>query len=182
MLAIEDPQKELTSTPIWPGYAMQRKLFISLERMPDFFGDNVTAMGKSSEEDIQNAIQSVKSGVSVTKSATRWGVPRSTLRHRLTGTVTHAAAAESQQRLSKRLEQQLGGWIATMTAIAEAPTHKQVREVATQLLVLEGDLRPLGKNWVVTFLRRNPHITAVKDPPGPAVERGAGESIGPRQL
>ncbi|KAM3560178.1 hypothetical protein ARSEF4850_003782 [Beauveria asiatica] len=181
MLAVEDPQKGLTSTPIWPDYAMLRKLFVSVYLCLTS-GNNVTAMGRSSEDDIQNAIQSVKSGVSVTKSATRWGVPRSTLRHRLTGTVTHAAAAESQQRLSRRLEQQLGGWIATMTAIAEAPTHKQVREVATQLLVREGDLRPLGKNWVVTFLRRNPHIMAVKDLPGPAVERGGGESIGPRQL
>ncbi|EGX90139.1 Helix-turn-helix, Psq [Cordyceps militaris CM01] len=123
-------------------------------------------MGKANEADIQNAIQSVKSGVSVTSSATRWGVPRSTLRHRLKGTKTHAAAAESQQRLSKQLEVQLGGWITTMTAINEPPTHKQVREVATQLLALQGDLRPLGKNWVITFLRRNPHIKIMKESTG----------------
>lgn len=124
--------------------------------------DGAATMPKADEGSIQNAIQSVKSGVSITKSATRWGVPRSTLRHRLKGTMTHAAAAEPQQRLSKRLELQLGGWITTMTAIADAPTHKQIRDVAIQLLACEGDVRPLGKNWVATFLRRNPHIKAAK--------------------
>ncbi|OAQ96970.1 hypothetical protein LLEC1_06966 [Akanthomyces lecanii] len=115
-------------------------------------------MPKTDEDSIQNAIQSVRSGVSVSKSASQWRVPRSTLRHRLKGTMTHAAAAESQQRLSRRLELQLGGWITTTAVISEAPTHKQIRDVAIQLLAHEGDPRPLGKNWVATFLRRNPHI------------------------
>ncbi|XWW94282.1 hypothetical protein V2A60_002225 [Cordyceps javanica] len=135
-------------------------------------------MGKPNEDDIRNALQSVKSGLSVTKSAARWGVPRTTLRHRLKGTMTHANAAESQQRLSKRREEQLGGWIWTLTAIGQAPTHKQVRDVAAQLVALEGDPRPLGKNWVVSFLRRNPHIKMAKEPTEIRDESSAVDELG----
>lgn len=145
-----------TVTPIWPA----ETVCSSTNSAPA--KDNVITMPKTDEASIENAIQSVKSGVSVAKSAIRWGVPRSTLRHRLKGTLTHGAAAEPQQRLSRRLELQLGGWITTTAAIAEPPTHKQIRDVAMQLLAHEGDLRPLGKNWVATFLRRNPHIKVAK--------------------
>ncbi|KAJ3473588.1 hypothetical protein NLG97_g10231 [Lecanicillium saksenae] len=117
-------------------------------------------MAKADETSIQNAIESVKSGVSVSKSAARWGVPRSTLRHRLRGTMTHAEAAESMQRLSKELEERLCGWIIVQQASGDAPTQKQVRDVATRLLVRQGDLQPLGKNWMVGFLRRNPQVKA----------------------
>lgn len=112
------------------------------------------------EENIRNAIASIRSGVSISESARRFSVPRSTVRNRLKGTTTHAAAAESLQRLSKTQEENLCGWVLTEKAAGNRPTQRQVHEMARRMLARTGDVRGLGKNWVVGFQRRNPKLRA----------------------
>lgn len=115
-------------------------------------------MGKADEDSIRNAIQTVKSGVSVNKAATRWGVPRTTLMNRLKGKGSHQTGSEVLQRLSRQQEINLCGWAITETAAGNPPTQRKLCDMATKILVAKGDLRPLGRNWIDAFFRRNPEL------------------------
>ena len=68
-------------------------------------------MPRYSENSICLAIQDVENGISLRKAAQRWGIPRSTLHDRLTGTVTRNEANEHNQRLSKQQETNLVNWV-----------------------------------------------------------------------
>ncbi|KAJ2963829.1 hypothetical protein NQ176_g10835 [Zarea fungicola] len=115
-------------------------------------------MGRADEDSIRNAIQTVKSGVSVNKAATRWGVPRTTLMNRLKGKGSHQTGSEVLQRLSRQQEINLCGWAITETAAGNPPTQRRLCDMATKILVAKGDLRPLGRNWIDAFFRRNPEL------------------------
>lgn len=119
-------------------------------------------MPSYSENSILLAIQDVESGISVRKAAQRWGIPRSTLHDRLTGTVTRNEANEHNQRLSKKQEAALVGWILSQGDLGFAPSHHQVREFAARIVKAGGDDQPLGKAWMEGFLRRNPEVKTVR--------------------
>ena len=40
--------------------------------------------------------------------------------------------------------------------------HTQLREFAIRILATHGDIRPIGKRWVNSFLRRNPEIKTLR--------------------
>jgi hypothetical protein len=64
-------------------------------------------MSEYSENNLQLAIRDVESGVSQRKAAERWGIPRTTLRDRISGRKTRAMEAETRQRLSTIQEARL---------------------------------------------------------------------------
>jgi hypothetical protein len=68
-------------------------------------------MQQYTDYDISQALQAVAAGQSVRRAALDWGVPRSTLRCRLSGTETRQIAAETQQRLSPVQEKRLVDWV-----------------------------------------------------------------------
>jgi hypothetical protein len=51
------------------------------------------------------------------------------------------------QQLSPKQEEHLTRWILQQEALNYAPTHAQVRAIATSILKQVGDDRPLGKKW-----------------------------------
>lgn len=117
---------------------------------------------KYTEEDLQNAIRAINNGMSQSEAARRWGIPRPTLVGRLKGRSARKEAFKSLQRLSSVQERHLAGWILTQDTIGLAPTHNQIRELAAKVASSNGDLRPIGKNWLEGFLHRNPEVKTLR--------------------
>jgi DNA-binding Lrp family transcriptional regulator len=112
---------------------------------------------------IQCAIAELNSGVRISQRALakKWGVPRSTLQERVKGRSRHAIAHSYQQRLTPEQEEFLVEWILDEDSRAQPPSHPRVREMATRILRMNGDTRPLGQLWVPHFLKRNPRVASI---------------------
>ena len=108
------------------------------------------------EEDVQRALDAVANGMSRLKASQEHGVPRSTIRNRINGHISRIEAHEPQQRLSLVQEQRLTDWILTQEALGLSPTHAQIRQFAGRVLDARGDAKPLGKQQMDGFKRRNP--------------------------
>ncbi|KAH7465258.1 hypothetical protein FOMA001_g17217 [Fusarium oxysporum f. sp. matthiolae] len=115
-------------------------------------------MPEYTEQDLQNAIVDVRNGVAVRTAATRHGVPRGTLRARLNGAQPQRTAHGDQQRLTANQEEHLKQWILRQEALGYAPTHAQVRAIASSVLKQQGDHKPLGRKWSSHFVER--HLAA----------------------
>jgi 4-hydroxybenzoate polyprenyltransferase len=110
------------------------------------------------EGDIQNALADLKEGVALATAATRNGVPRNTLRGRLYGAQPSRYAHSDEQRLTAIQEEHLELWVLRQEALGYAPTHAQMRAIATGVLLQAGDNKPLGKRWSQHFIQRHPAI------------------------
>ena len=112
---------------------------------------------------IQNAIADLNSGVFRSeRAAARWhGVPRSTLQGRRSGQQPHVIAHSNQQRLTPEQETFLVDWILEEDSRAQPPSHLRVREMASRILLMNGDTEPLGQLWVPHFIARNPRVASV---------------------
>src|SRR4051794_2596850 len=96
-------------------------------------------MAKYTEADIENALQGVKNGQSFKAASRIHGVPRITLRERFLGAQPVNTAHENQQRLSEVQEEALVTWILRQEGLGYAPTHAQVRAIASMVLRLQND-------------------------------------------
>lgn len=110
------------------------------------------------EQDIKNALQDIQNGVSVHQATRRHGVPRGTIRGRINGAQPHQQAHSNQLRLSEIQEEQLKNWILRQEALGYAPTHAQVRAIASSILHYQGTTSSLGKKWTTHFLQRYPEL------------------------
>ncbi|KAK8007228.1 hypothetical protein PG989_001218 [Apiospora arundinis] len=110
------------------------------------------------EDDIPAAIKDVAGGKSIHKAALYWGIPRSTLISRLHGRQSRRESKSTYQKLSPVQEKHLADWILAQEALGVAPTHTQIKELAQRVLALHGNPMPLGKNWIESFLRRQPAL------------------------
>ena len=115
-------------------------------------------MPQYTESDISQALDAVTNGQSVQRAALEWGIPRSTLKNRLKGHQARFSAFSELQRLSPTDESQLAEWIRIQAALGLPPTHQQLKSFAERILRIHGDLKPLGKNWVQAFIKRNPSV------------------------
>ena len=64
-------------------------------------------MKQYTEEDVDSALRAVENGQSIRKAALEWGVPRSTLRNRNTGTQPWNQGFTGLQKLSPAQEDHL---------------------------------------------------------------------------
>jgi Tc5 transposase DNA-binding domain/helix-turn-helix, Psq domain len=112
-------------------------------------------MDRYTEADIQNALADIANGVPTKTAAKTHGVPRTTLRDRISGSQNHRSAYSNMQRLSPEQEDHLAAWILQQESFNYAPTHAQVRAIATSVLKQAGDYQPLGKKWTTHFLNRH---------------------------
>jgi hypothetical protein len=115
-------------------------------------------MAQYTEADIQNALADIANGIAKATAGMRHGVPRTTLRDRISGSQHHRTAHSNMQRLSPEQEKHLTHWILQQEALNYAPTHAQVRAIATSILKQAGDDRPLGKKWTSHLIQRNPEL------------------------
>ena len=115
-------------------------------------------MAQYTEADIENALTDIQNGVPKSTAAMRHGIPRTTLRGRISGSRHHKIAYNNMQRLSIVQEENLARWVLRQEALNYAPTHAQVRAIATGVLKQAGDFEPLGKKWTAHFLNRHPEL------------------------
>jgi hypothetical protein len=112
-------------------------------------------MAQYTEADIQNALADIANGIAKATAGMRHGVPRTTLRDWISGSQQHRTAHSNMQRLSPEQEKHLTHWILQQEALNYAPTHAQVRAIATSILKQAGDDRPLGKKWTSHLIQRH---------------------------
>ena len=115
-------------------------------------------MATYTENDIQNALADIQNGRALRTAATVHGVPRNTVRGRLNGAQSCRYAHEDKQRLSTVQEERLERWILRQEALGYAPTHAQLRAIASGILRHQGDDKSLGKKWTQHFLERHPAV------------------------
>lgn len=110
------------------------------------------------EQDLQDAIAKYHRGRGSIRSISReFGIPTTTLHHRIHGTQTRSIGAEPLQILSRVQEDHLSQWVLTQVALGVPPTHAQIRAFASRVLQAQGATRTtVGKGWMTRFLRRNP--------------------------
>ena len=119
-------------------------------------------MAKYTENDLQNALEDIRKGMSAAQAARVWSVPRTTLCGRIRGAEPYKDAKAHCQRLSVSQEQSLTEWIRIQGTIGYPPTHATIRFIASRILANDGDPQPLGRNWMEGFLRRNPSVKTMK--------------------
>ena len=110
------------------------------------------------EQDIQDLIAQYDQGKRSLRSLAReFGIPRSTLRHRLSGTQARRDAFEWRQSLSRIQEDRLTQWVLTQAALGVPATHAQIRLFGNRILEAQGtpEIR-LGRHWMERFLKRHP--------------------------
>lgn len=119
-------------------------------------------MPKYTEDQVKQAIDQANATKNVKAAAKAWGIPYSTLRHRLEGIGPKYRAQSHRQRLSPAEEEHLASWVMSQRTLGLAPTLGQLREFAQHIAANSGDDRPIGQNWATGFLRRNPKVQTVK--------------------
>ena len=92
------------------------------------------------------------------KAARIWSIPRTTLWRRLHGAEPHKVAKAHSNRLSPIQEDNLAKWIRTQGTIRYPPAYITIRFIASRILANDGDPRPLGRNWMEGFFKRNPYV------------------------
>jgi len=112
---------------------------------------------------IQRAIADFNSKKFKSKRATalHYGLPLSTLSNRLKGVQTRAIANEKNQRLSPTQEKFLVDWIIDLDSIGFAPSPARAREMAIQILQMNNDTQPLGRDWLQKFKSRHLDIASL---------------------
>ena len=117
----------------------------------------------SRESAIANAISDYNIGTytTIAAAAQAYNIPRTTLNARLKGRQNRRVAHQQQQRLTPSQEEFLVRWILDEDSRGYPPSHSRAREMATRILVMNGDHHPLGKLWIPHFLERNPSIASV---------------------
>ena len=119
-------------------------------------------MPKYNNEDMENAIEDVRNGLSQHKTASRHGVPRQTLRDRLVGVLPHSEAHKHQQKLSAVQERNLRDWVLVQNSLGFPPTRIQISEFAGRLSKKNGYDKPLGRRWIEGFFARHKELKATK--------------------
>jgi hypothetical protein len=102
-------------------------------------------MDRYTKANIQNVLADIANGIPTQTAAKNHSVPRSTLRDRISGSQNHKSAYSHMQRLSPEQEDRLATWILRQESLNYAPTHAQVRAIATGVLKRASDHQPLGK-------------------------------------
>ncbi|KAL2133138.1 hypothetical protein VTI74DRAFT_2833 [Chaetomium olivicolor] len=119
-------------------------------------------MPSYTEQDMQDALNRLHQGPgSIRKVARDFGIPASTLRCRIKGSLPRKEAFETHQLIPRDQEDKLVQWVSTQAALALPPSRAQIKEFVARMLEAEGHSRSVGKGWVKRFFRRNPMVLAL---------------------
>ncbi|KAJ3561060.1 hypothetical protein NP233_g10428 [Leucocoprinus birnbaumii] len=122
-----------------------------------------TAKKLEKEKNLNDAVEAVRAGQLSVSAATKEflaGVKRTTLRHRLKGTVAAKDAHDHEKLLPPEIERVLVDWIRFMAMVGRPVSRKSIRPKVAQL----GGKLP-SASWVSRFLKRHPELQ-VRKPSG----------------
>jgi hypothetical protein len=109
------------------------------------------------------AIQAYRNNeiTSIREAARRFGVPRTTLRHRLAGQTYRPTTRANNTKLTQLEEESLKTWLLSMDDRGIAADHALIREMANILLAKRGEdpIQTVGVNWSGTFIKRHEDLT-----------------------
>ena len=112
--------------------------------------------GKQANETcIAEAVNSVKSGLKIRHAAETYGVPYSTLRNRLRGTLPIHQAKISSQLLSPKQEEALVNIILQEEQAGRALNRYKLQAFTQRILDAGGGAVSVGRHWVNRFLSRH---------------------------
>src|SRR6266566_7179452 len=119
-------------------------------------------MPSYTENALTAVLNAVDRGDPIRRVARDYGIPRTTLQHRLTGRQPKTTMHTFQQKLSPIQESRLAEWIHIQDAFGFRPTHTQIRTFASRILLVGGSIAGVGKHWLEGFLRYNPHVRTLQ--------------------
>ena len=128
------------------------------------------------EEDVQKALDDIKSGVFKSAYAAEkgTGISRVLLSRRLKGTQKSRAEAHENEQLLTRLEEEaLVKWTSALTIAGYPARHHILREMAEEIRTqrvasvntpgeaILVQYSPIGINWTARFLERHPQLVSI---------------------
>ena len=107
------------------------------------------------------ALHSVlQDGLSGNNAADIHGVPRSTLKDRLSGQVKHGTKPGPKPYLTNELEAQLSSHLLAASQVGFSKTRRDVKCLVEAYISKERDLKgPISDRWWRRFLERNPTLS-----------------------
>lgn len=140
----------------------------------------ITEKAKWSEDDLKSAIKEVLDGKSVKSVASKFNIPRSTLRDRLKNGKTSNPEMGRPSIFNKEQEQELTTRVIKLSNIFFGITITDLRrlafEVAEELKIKHSfnqTTRMAGEDWLLGFRKRNPQIS-LRKPSATSISRVTG--------
>ena len=131
---------------------------------------------KWSNEAMEAAIQAVKDGTGVNRAADIHGVPKTTLKDRVSGRVAHGSNPGPKPYLTNHKENQLSEYLLEVSKAGYGKTCKQVKAmvdaVAKEKGVIKAD-KKVSDGWWRRFLERRPQLSLRKGDSTAAVRLSA---------
>ena len=123
-------------------------------------------MPSYTEEDIQNAIAAYTCGdyTSISRTATIFNIPRTTLLSRLKGNLNRKQSHEKQQLLSTIEEEELVAWITNASKLGVPTPLPLVENLAEEIRANRFASRsdslntPISRRWIDRFRARYPTL------------------------
>ena len=113
-----------------------------------------------SDESMTNAISAVtQEGMSVRRAAETYGIPRSTLGHRISGRIVHGASSGAIRFLTDDKEDELVAFILGCASMGYSKTIKEILVVVQKTLESRGVHKVVSYGWWELFRKRHPNLT-----------------------
>ena len=114
---------------------------------------------------MEAALKAVKDGMGVNKAAELHGVPKSTLKDRVSGRVAHGSKPGPKTYLTSQEETQLANYLLDVSEAGYGKTRKQVKAMVEGIAKEKGAMKSDNKvsdGWWRRFLERQPQLSLRK--------------------
>ncbi|KAK8030951.1 transposase-like protein [Apiospora arundinis] len=109
------------------------------------------------EDDVTKAMRAIEAGTGTSQAAKQFGVPFTILNARIRGQKPRVLKKETA-KLTMNQEMLMAQWAGAQCDLGFPPSKDEIYDLANRLMLKNGADKSLGKQWVVHWLRRNPHI------------------------
>ena len=120
-------------------------------------GNRPKKLKQWSDESMKGALEAVKGGLmGVNKASMNFGVPRTTLRDRISGRVEHGAKSGPTPYLTEKEDQELASFLKQASRIGYGKTKKEVLAVEKKGLPVK---KFNGEGWWQRFMSRHERLS-----------------------
>ena len=118
-----------------------------------------------SNESMEAALKAVKDGMGVNRAAELHGVPKTTLKDRVSGRIAHGSKSGPKSYLTSREERQLSDYLLEVSEAGYGKTRKQVKAIVEGIAKEKGAMKTdkkVSDGWWRRFLERQPQLSLRK--------------------